>query len=433
VEYKAKGMKKQPVLLLSFVFAFFIFHFSFAICHAFDFGLVTDTSVELFDLGNEDFPSDGVEIRSDIVPSLSFLVGDAGELFLSAGLTIGVKEKKFHFVPELLRTELSYRFGSWGINAGRMQYTDPLGFITSGLFDGVRVSHHSTLGSFGFGVWYTGLLYKMNANITMTPEELAHYYAPFSYGNFFDSYFAPGRFIASLDWMHMSLTQHLQLKAAVTAQVDLSNGDYKYHSQYFTVKGIGTLQNFIFELGGSLETAELKTAGTDEAVEDANFNVADFQIAFALDFGIFWTPPTTFISRLSLTGRYTSGHTAGTLGAFIPVTNIFHGNVLKARLPGISIFTLDYTAYLVNSLEASLSLAYFMRNDTVTYTSWPVDMEDNTGNFLGPELFAQLAWYPFSDLQVNFGAGVFLPALGNVNPGGKVGWRVGLSAIITIF
>jgi hypothetical protein len=428
VKYKAKGMKKQPVLLLSFVFAFFIFHLSFNICHAFDFGLETDTSVELFNLGNEDFPSDGFELRSDIVPSLSFLFGDTGELFLSAGLTIGMKEKKFHFIPELLRTELSYRFGSWGIKAGRMQYSDPLGFITSGLFDGVRVTHNSTMGSFGFGTWYTGFLYKMNANITMMPEELAHYYFPFSYGNFFNSYFAPGRFVASLDWMHMSLTQHLQLKAAITAQVDLSNGDNKYHSQYFTVKGIGTLQSFIFELGGSLETAELKAAGTDEAVQEPNFNVA-----FLLDFGVFWTPPTPFLSRLSLTGRYTSGNTAGTLGAFIPVTNIFHGNVLKARLPGISLFTLDYTAYFINSLEANLSLTYFIRNDTETYTGWPVDMEDNTGNFLGPELYAQLAWYPFSDLQVYFGAGVFLPVLGNVNSGGKVGWRVGLGAIITIF
>jgi hypothetical protein len=422
VEYTVKGKKKQPVLLLSFVFAFFIFHFSSVICHAFDFGLTTNTSIELFNEGNDTVPPGWVEFRSDIVPSISFLLGDSGELFLSAGLTIGVKEKKFHFIPELLRTELSFRFGSWGINAGRMQYTDPLGFITSGLFDGVRVSHHSTLGSFGFGVWYTGLLYKMNANITMTPEELAYYYAPFSYGNFFSSYFAPGHFIMSLDWMHMSITHHLQLKAALTAQVDLSNGGNKYHSQYITVKAVGTLNSFIFELGGSLEPVEFKAAGT-----------TNFQIAFALDFGVFWMPPTPFDSRLSLTGRYASGNTAGTLGAFIPITNKFHGNVLMARVPGISLLTLDYTAWFINSLEASLSMAYFIRNDKETYISWPVDMEDNTGNFLGPELFAQLAWRPFSDLQVNFGAGVFLPALGNVNRGGKVGWRIGLSANITIF
>jgi hypothetical protein len=138
----------------SFFLAFFIFHFSFFICHASDFGLLVN---QYAGTGNEGGAETGFEYRADILPHLSFLLGNSGDLFLSAGITLEKKDG-FSCVPELFRTEFSYRPGNLGITVGRMQYADPLGFIASGLFDGVRFSLNSTAGSFNAGAWYTGLM-----------------------------------------------------------------------------------------------------------------------------------------------------------------------------------------------------------------------------------------------------------------------------------
>ncbi|MDR0321262.1 MAG: hypothetical protein LBI28_07140 [Treponema sp.] len=366
---------------------------------------------------------DGFEYRADLLPRLSFLVGERSEFFLSAGLTLGIKERGFIIIPELLRTEFSYRIGSWGINAGRIQYADPLGCITTGLFDGVRFTYRTKGGIFGAGLWYTGLLYKKNANITMNEGEMAHFNDPVEYDSFFDTYFAPSHLLASLDWEHPSVGEWLRLKAAITGQVDLSDNGEKYHSQYLTVKAVVPVKSFVFELGGSFEVAEIKPAVNDE----------DFSIAFAVDFGIFWTLPTAFHSRLSLTGRYSSGQTDGTIGAFVPVTNKFYGNILKARLPGISIFTLDYTARINQSLGTSLNISYFVRNDLGTYMAYPVNIKDNTGYFLGPELFAWLVWSPVSDIHINLGGGAFLPSGGNAGQDENLRWHVEISAILALF
>ncbi|MDR0312605.1 MAG: hypothetical protein LBI14_03315 [Treponema sp.] len=390
---------------------FFIFHFSLFICYALEFGLVLNQSIAI---GNEAAKlMNGFEYRADIWPSLTYLIGDTGEFHASAGLTLGLKGKQFSFVPELMRTDIFFSFGNWGIMAGRMLYADPLGLISTGLFDGARLSYNSTMGSFGIGVWYTGLLYKKNANITMTEADKDIYGAALDYGDFFNTYFAPRRLLVSLDWEHPSLMEKMRLKAAIMGQVDLSGND-TYHSQYLTVKAIIPIKNIIYEFGGSIELAE-----SDK-----------FNIAFAVDLGVFWTLPTAFYSRLSLTGRYASGGTDGIIGVFNPVTNKFHGNIINAKLPGISMLTLGYTARINQVMGASVNVAYFIRNDLGTFNAWPVRSE--TGFFLGPELYGQFVWSPYTDIQVNFGAGVFIPSLGNAGPNVKPRWRMELTAIIAL-
>jgi hypothetical protein len=382
---------------------------------AFDFGLIVNNYAGVF---NHESEETGFEYRSDITPRVSSLIGDNGEFIVTAGVTVGVEKSESYVVPELLHSGVSFRWGAWGLNAGRIPYADPLGFIASGLFDGVKVTHNASVGTFNAGVWYTGLLYKQNVNITMTPDELALYDTSVDYDHFADTYFAPRRLLASVDWDHPSVMRHLQLKAAVSMQVDLSDRDEKYHSQYITIKASAPVNHFMFELGGSLEMAE--------------YVPGDFNVAFAVDGGIFWNLPTTFNSRLSLTGRYASGQSEGTGGAFIPVTHKFYGTVLKARLPGMSIYALDFTARIARPLGAGLSAAYFIRTDWGTYTAYPVDITENDGYFLGPELSAKLVWSPFSDVQFNVGGGVFLPALGDAGPDRKSQWRVELSAIIAL-
>jgi hypothetical protein len=292
-----------------------------------------------------------------------------------------------------------------------------LGFIAAGLFDGVHFSLNTTAGYFSAGAWYTGLLYKKNAVITVTAADQVSFDAPVDYGNLSNTYFAPRRFLMSLDWEHPSVAELLNLKAAVTIQADLTDTDEKYHSQYFTLKALIPYKSFVFEFGGSLETAESE----------------DFNTALAWDFGVLWTLPGSLSNRLSFTGHFAGGNTGGNVGAFVPVTGKFYGNVLKVKLSGISILNLDYTVRFAESLGMNLTVSHFIRNDQGTYTAYPVNIAENSGYSLGTELFARFVWSPFSDLQLDFGVGTFLPALGNVNPEEKTQWLVELTAILSVF
>jgi hypothetical protein len=365
------------------------------------------------------------DYRFDVLPYALLYLSDTSELYMSVRISLGLEKigqegKNFYYLPEITRTELSMRIGNWGINAGRIYQADPLGFIATGLFDGIRFTHISTDGNISIGTYYTGLLYKKSANVAMTAEEQAHYDKPLDYtiDNIYDSYFAPRHVLLSFDYEHPSFLEKLQIKAAITEQMDFSKMEGKYHSQYFTLKASLPYKSFTFDFGTSFEMSLSILEG------DVNYSNA-----FAFDGGIYWMLPTKFSSRLSLIGRY-----GGQMeqGVFIPVTNKFYGNVLKARLPGISLFSLDYSLRPIRSLRTSLSLMYFVRNDLWTYAGYPVDIQNNEGKFLGPEIFTRLIWNPFSDLQINLGGGMFLPALGNVNREAKSRWYVELSVAFTI-
>jgi len=388
-----------------------------AVCpRAFDFGLVTNQYASIGNQGSEDF---NFNYQADILPRLSFLIGEKGELLLSAGFTFGAGNGVY-YVPELLHTEFSMRFGSGGIKVGRFPFSDPLSFIANGLFDGVQYSHNSSLGTFSAGLWYTGLLYKRNAKIAMTESDKDKNGSAIDYGDFADTYFASSRLLFSLDWEHLSIAELLHLQASFMGQFDLTKGIEKYHSQYFTLKAGVPVKRFLFELGGSFEMAQLVAGDTKSAV------------AFAWDFGIFWTLPSTINSRLSLSGHFAGGRANDKVYAFVPITTKSFGNVLQAAMSGLSVLDLNYTARLSNALGTSLSALLFVRNDLTTYTDFPVSGSDG-GYFLGSEFFARFVWSPISDLQFNLGGGMFLPALGNVNPKEKPQWNVVLNAVLALY
>jgi len=383
---------------------------------AYDFGLVLNQTAGY---GN----NEGEEIfdyRADLFPYFSFLIGDNGEFYVSAGLTFGYKYD-FIFVPELMRTEFSMRFGNSKIRTGRMSYADPLSLIASGLFDGVQYTYISTAGNFSVGAWYTGLLYKRNANITMTAGDLEKYAGIIDYGDFYKTYFAPARLLASLDWEHPSIGEFLRLKTSAILQFDLTEEALKYHSGYLTFKAGLPVKELLFELGGSLEFSQTVLA------DNNNFN-----IAFAGYFGVFWTLPSDFLSRLSLTGTIAGGKASDTIGAFVPVTTKYYGNIFKQKLSGLSVFDLNYSARFIDALGLSASMSYFVRNDLGTYNGYPLSADSN-GYFLGAELFARLIWSPVSDLQFNLGGGAFFPSMGDAAPHEKPQWRIELTAVLAVF
>jgi len=133
--------------------------------------------------------------------------------------------------------------------------------------------------------------------------------------------------------------------------------------------------------------------------------------------GLRWIFPVFAQSQLSLLGRFSSGmaeDSDSVVRAFQPVTTMTQGEVLKARLSGLSMISLDYTARFNRYVCAGLSSSFFA---------------DSEGSFLGNELFGKLYWSPVSDLWFNLGGGVFFP---NKDNNGKL-WRLELNAVLSIY
>jgi len=390
-----------------FTCAFFLVLLPALFLSAADFGLLLEGSAvrEI----NEEF-----EYGAGLIPWFSTPVGAAGNFYISAKAAAEYKNDEWAIIPELLRTELAFRWDSGELKAGRILYSDPLGFIANGFFDGARASLNLGEMTLGAGVWYTGLLYKTTANITMTEQDLAIYNTALDFADFADTYFAPRRLLAALDWEHPALAERIRLRAAVIGQVDLSGNEFLYHSQYLALKAGIPVNRFSFEIGGCFEVAE--------AAEQMYFS-------FAGELGISWMPPLQIPNRLMLLGRFAGGTVDDTITAFIPVTTAAQGNILKAKLSGLSTINLEYTARLHKTLSFGIQDSYFVLSDLGTYQGLPTGRE---GHFLGNEMYGFLVWSPVSDLQLRGGGGVFLPSMGNAEPDGKMLWRAELSLSLAL-
>jgi hypothetical protein len=377
------------------------------------------SSLPALDLGltlfqNAGFSDSGFRYSANLVPHVSGLIGENSDYYASAGLELGFKDG-LSVTPELLRTELTYRSSALAVKAGRMYQSDPLGLIASGLFDGARVSYDSSLGSFYVGAWYTGLLYKKRVNIEMTLNDSA------------DAYFAPKRMIAGLGWEHLSFSGVLSASAALLGQFDLSGGK-ALHSQYLAGKFTVPVNAFSSDLGGYFDFIQL--GGCFELLQQSG----EFGTGFAAELGVGFLPPIPpiqSISRLSLLARYASG---GNAFAFLPITTIGQGNILGAKLSGITMISLDYTAQLNNTLSAGINSSYFIRNDKKTFNAYPLGGgSSGSGDLLGNEFFAKLLWSPYSDIYANLGMGIFLPSMGNAAPNENSKWRVELNVILLLY
>ena len=377
-----------------------------------DFGVVFDQNI-----GRGGYSGDNTaDNTSSLITRFSTLLGDRGDLSITAGVMAEYINESWSFVPELLRTEFNWFLNSGDLRIGRMFYADPLGFIAEGLFDGARVSYDTNIGTFSLGGWYTGFLYSRRINITMTDEELRLYNSDLDFNDFVNTYFAPRRFVYALDWEHGGLGIGIFRPGfSILGQFDLSGSEL--HSQYLIGHMSFPVDAFFLYLGGSLGL-----------VQDSG----DFNIAYAAEARIAWVPPFTFNSRLSLLGLYASGR-SGNIAAFEPITTSFQGSILKARLSGLSMISLDYTARINRTFSMNLASSYFIRNDLGTYNRYPVDSENNSGYLLGNEFSGRLYWSPFSDLGFNVGAGIFMPSMGNVSTGEKNLWRVEMGFVLSLY
>ncbi|MDR2965054.1 MAG: hypothetical protein LBU88_04695 [Treponema sp.] len=412
-------MKKT---FFGFIISLFVFFMPFAAA-AQDFGLLLSQDL-LYDNFSDD-DNNVLTYTAYLIPRYSFFFGGSpdgeysGSFTVNAGLGIQYKKEKFTFIPELLHTELYMRFGALGLSAGRIPYSDPLSYIFEGLFDGARITHTSNLGSFGFGIWYTGFLYKGCNSIDMTEEDRVRNAQKFYYDYISETYFAPSRLVASFDWEHPSVAELFKLSAAIIGQIDLSDHEEKFHSQYLTVKADIPLGRFFLEAGGSLQISQEPSKKTP------------LNLAFAGELGLIWFLPTDFNSRLSFAGFLAGGRTSDFMGAFVPITSKGYGQIIEPKMSAITALKLNYSARLAEKFGASVSASYFVRNDRVSSNNYTIFYKG--GYFLGPEFYARVIWNPFSDLQLNLGGGIYLPSLGDAAPDANAMWNINLSVVFSIY
>jgi len=221
--------------------------------------------------------------------------------------------------------------------------------------------------------------------------------------------------LAGLGWEHLSLGGEASASAAILGQFDLSGGE-ALNSEYIAGKLTLPVQAFSFDLGGGFELIQQgNKAGT----------------GFLVELGIGFAPPIPLSSKLSLLAHYASG---GNTFAFLPVTTIGQGNILGAKLSGITMIQADYSARLLDTLQAGISSSYFILNDLKAYTGYPIPEGKTSGGYLlGNEFFARLLWSPFSDIHANLGGGVFLPSMGDAAPKAISSWRVEMNVILLLY
>ncbi|MCL2230505.1 MAG: hypothetical protein FWC01_05365 [Treponema sp.] len=367
-----------------------------------DFGVILDQTASYGGI-----EENSVEYSGNLIPRYQALLGNNGELYISAGFKYEYIYETPRFVPELLRTEVSFQFDRTDLTAGRMFYSDPLGFVASGLFDGARMSLISDYGSFGIGAWYTGFLYKERANIAMTESELESFMAELDFGNFSNTYFAPKRFLAAFDWEHLNLGS-LMAWASLIAQFDIEGS---LNSQYVTGKVTWPIGIMSIDLGGCAQLIQ---------------DDGEFGFAWA---GVVGVRAVFGKSGVSLLGRFTGANFGySPLSAFIPVTTNAMGEIFNVKLSGVSCITAEYSIRPLQKFSVTASGTCFILSDNETFSGYPVS-EGNDGYFLGTEILAKIMWSPFSDLQFNLKGGAFLPSLGNAARDAGVQWRIELNVI----
>jgi hypothetical protein len=400
-------MNVKKIRLFLF-FSFFFIHFSFA--QAYDFGMFLNRNVGFGGQGGDK----NFDYSISAIPWITGLLGETGDLIVTAGFELDYNGG-FGFAHELLRTEAAFRPGNWAFEIGRMYHSDPLGLVAEGLFDGVKAAYYSEAGTFSAGAWYTGLLYKKRTVIEMTVKEYEANRVPLDFDDLAGTYFAPRRFLGALGWEHFGWS--VQASASVLGQFEFFTEE-PLNSQYVVLKLILPVKIFSFDLGGCLELIE---------------NEGKTKMAFAAEAGFAITPKTVFKNRLSFLARYSSGESSR-LAAFLPLTTEGQGNILAAKLSGLSVISMDYAALVHPALSAGLTSMFFIRNGLTTYNGYRLQEAESSWAFLGNEVLARLLWSPATDLQVNLGGGwLFMPSLRNTAPNSGYLWRVELNMVFSLF
>jgi hypothetical protein len=333
------------------------------------------------------------------------------------------KGEKPPILPELGLFEISWRpASSINFEAGRVRFTDPSGFIASGLFDGLAGSAVLGKARLSIGAFYTGFLYKETAKITISRRDTEKYAVPLTFADF-ETYFASRRALVSLGAEFPDLTSRTTLTLNALAQFDVNDSggrqDARVHTQYlsvrYTVQPLETLALFGTAVAGLAEHEG------DDAIP----------AHFAAGGGIDWEVPGSLRDMLTLEFRWSSGAVNKNIVAFTPLNSIAQGQVFSPNLSGLMLVRGKYTARLHRTFSASLEGTYFIRTDEETVTG--MEYPPSSSRALGGELYGSWVWAPASDFALSAGGGAFFPGTGNVfDTGAPVLWKVTAGIILSL-
>jgi hypothetical protein len=400
---------------------------------ALDFGLVINqageyTNTSSLSTGNSSGQEETANYTGTYSPWISGEAADGALKFsASAKLTTAYENKEWKYEPllfEMGSSGLSWRSSpTLFLEAGRLRFMEPSGFVAAGLFDGLSGNFTAGGVRFSLGALYTGLLYKETAKIMMTAGDAERYALPLDYADG-DSYFASRRILLSGGAEFPALTRKITLNLNGLAQFDVNGksaiggGDSSLHSQYLTVKP------------GFRPVESLYMSGTMVAALAEN-QAGDIRAHFAAAAGTDWETPGALPDMVQAEIRWSSGKVNDTVGAFTPLTTISQGEVFTPGLPGLMTIRGKYTVRPGDGLSVSAGGTYFFRTDGETLTG--ADYPSSSARALGGELYGLLIWSPLPDVILTAGGGAFFPQWGDVfEPEAPVRWKVRTALMLSL-
>jgi hypothetical protein len=412
-EEKERGLNKVLVLCISILFLIAVKAFGM------DLGVIMSITPDYREGGS----SEGSSVNGTVSPWLSGMLQE--ELFYQLTMNVSMNyDGELETPPlfELGRAELNWRpFPTMMLTGGRQRFRDGTGLVASGLFDGFSGSLGLGWGRISLGVFYTGLLYKKNAEIIMTEHDLANYIKPLDYGNP-TSYFASRRILTTLAGEFPDLTSHSTLRLDLLAQIDLNDTSpdtaYALHSQYllgqYTFRPVEML---VLNASGGMGITEIEGADT--------------QISFAATAGADWELPTSLTDMLSAKIIWSSGSVSNTIGVFRPINGITQGMILTPKFSALASAKASYATRLHETLSAETGFTYFLRTDVETFYDEDLDPA-STSRLLGGEVYGSVIWAPESICRFTLSGGLFFPKLGSAfKADTPVRWKISGGIILS--
>jgi hypothetical protein len=354
-------------------------------------------------------------------PWASASLGEGLSLYLSGDISLEYEKTAWRapvVLPELNRTELTWLVSpTLGFTLGRQYFQDLSGLAVSGLFDGLNGTFSAGGSRFSAGAYYSGLLYKKQADILMTGSDNQEYATPVSSEG---GYFASRRVLTSFKWEKPDFKPSSSLSMGLLAQFDVNGNDDWLHSQYFSYRLIQHMP-----WGLSMERAFTLSMAEKQG--------EPFRVGIAGIVNFHWLTPGSLDDKLTLRAAYSSHAFNERLGPFTSISSIAQGQVFSPSIASLIILKLNYNLRPLQALSLNLEGSYFFRIDNSTFQdNWEPETLTGSGACLGGEFFLTALWMPLPDLALSFGGGAFLPRLGNsFTADAHVRWKTSLGLILS--
>jgi hypothetical protein len=331
---------------------------------------------------------------------------------------------------------------SFGIQIGRLKFSDATGYVLNHTLDGLKLDIGWASSSFSAGIGTPALIQKPTSSIVMSRLDVLS----LSDGAV---KFAPPRLIATVQFTARGLVAGQDLTLGAVAQEDLrSEAQLTPEFQTaFDPTGGGVMDTQYLSLGLSGGIIQglfhrtyytINTGRTLTYVEDVD-SVTGFSYRYTPILGhlagmeLSYYLPQVLNSRIRLGGQFSSGdqdsidyydgNTAGKSSAFVPISASAFSDVFTLQPGNSSHLAVSYSlrplsGIGVDVLQTELSSVSYFRStagdpDSDELDSGPVSEgsvnASTDGVYVGTDINLKVVYQPFSDLRIVLGSGLFLP------------------------